>query len=143
MTPKFAELILALADELKKAQMLADRIAADEAAFDAGQSEILQLAAERILERIFQASTALPERAQIEYFGEEPLRFLRGIRNRLAHTYLGVDTVIVRTTIQEDLPRILANMQNDLASARRLASSSQTELGDHEHWAQQHLSELP
>ncbi len=137
-----AEQILALAHELTKSQGLAKRIAEDEASFDASESEILQLAAERIMERIFQAASALPQEIQIKYFGEEPLRFLRGMRNRLAHNYLGVDNRILRTTIQQDLPVVLANMQQDVEAARGFSATAQAELGDQDEWVQKHLSEL-
>lgn len=92
---------------------LADSDAVDTEAFGAGESEILQLAAERTMERIFLATSALPLENKIKYLGEEPLRFLRGMRNRLAHNYPGVDNQPLRDTIQQDLPVILANMQKD------------------------------
>lgn len=142
MTPKVAELILALAHELRKSQVLITRVTAEAASFDAGESDILQLAAERIIERVFQASSALPEQNQIEYFGEEPLRFLRGMRNRIAHNYLGVDNQVLRSTIQEDLPHILTNMQQDIDKALRLIKPAQPEWSDQQDWAQQHLGEV-
>ncbi|HRN29106.1 MAG TPA: DUF86 domain-containing protein [Terrimesophilobacter sp.] len=142
MNSKTAEQILALAHELKKSQLLAQRIAEDEASFDVGESDILQLAAERIMERIFQAASALPHENQVKYFGEEPLQFLRGMRNRLAHNYLGVDNRILRATIQENLPGILANMQHDVDAARSFTASAQAELGNQDQWAQQHLGDL-
>lgn len=137
-----AEQILALAHELTKAQELARRIAQDEASFDSGESEMLQLAAERIMERIFQAAAALPVESQIKYLGEEPLRFLRGMRNRLAHNYLGVDNRILRTTIQQDLPEILANMRQDVEAARSFSVTAQAEIGEQDEWVEKHLGEL-
>lgn len=71
MTPEVAEQVVALAAELTRAHAIGDAIAADTASFDAGHSEILLLAAERGIERIYQAAAALPDAKQAEYFDAE------------------------------------------------------------------------
>lgn len=40
-----------------------------------------------------------------------------GMRNRIAHGYLLVDTVIVRRTLQADIPPIMASIESELTDA--------------------------
>ena len=49
-------------------------------------------------------------------FGDKcPLMW--GMRNRIAHGYLLVDTDIVRRTLQHDIPPILARIESELTDA--------------------------
>ncbi|WBL20055.1 HepT-like ribonuclease domain-containing protein [Citricoccus sp. NR2] len=142
MNPKTAELVLALEYELRKSQALISRMADRTDDIAAEESVIIELAAERIMERIFQATSALPEQIQEKYFGLEPLRFLRGMRNRLAHNYLSVDLRIVEDTIQHDLPLVLERMEDDIKKARKFVATAQAEIKDQSTWTHDHLGEI-
>lgn len=120
MNVETAELVVALALELNRAESLATQMRDDDDAADAGEDLVLQLAAERIVERVFQATDVLPKELGEKYYGEEPLQFLRGMRNRLAHNYSAIDHQIVRETIQRDLALVRASMARDLARAKRV-----------------------
>lgn len=137
-----AELVVALAVELDRAQSLATRIGAEGAALGAGDEEVLQLAAERVVERVFQATVLLPDVLQLEYFGEEPLRCLPGMRNRLAHNYLAVESRIFRETIQDDLALVRVALERDVEQAGRVLALPMSNSIDTVHWGPKHLSEL-
>ena len=85
----------------------------------------IQFAAERVIERIFQAVQALDPTRRETYFGDDGLRYLRGMRNRLAHNYLNVDAEILWNTINEDLPTVHDRM---LADARKATGLLQVEM---------------
>ena len=46
-----------------------------------------------------------------------PWRSMRGMRNRIAHGYLLVDTAIVRQTLAQDIPKIIDRIQDRLGSS--------------------------
>ncbi|MFV0433275.1 MAG: HepT-like ribonuclease domain-containing protein [Leucobacter sp.] len=79
---------------------------------------------------------------QINYFGPDALRYLRGMRNRLAHNYLGVDSAVLRATIERDLPVVLQSMRADIRQARLVLGRGRVDAGDRETWAQSHLADL-
>lgn len=142
MNAETREAVLALEAELEQAAHLADLISQDPDAFDRGETVILQLAVERIMERVFQAATALPPDTQVRYFGADAMQYLRGMRNRLAHNYLGVDNVVLRMTIADDLPPALRRLSADAEAARRSLHQDREEIPDPDDWARTHLGDL-
>jgi uncharacterized protein with HEPN domain len=116
VTPDEAEAILALADEVNVGVELGD----DGAAFRSDWRA--RYAAERVVERVFQAATDLPETSLAKYFGDG-FRALRGMRNRLAHNYLGVDDEILWESISHDLPGVQSRLASDAREARSLIDS--------------------
>jgi uncharacterized protein with HEPN domain len=64
------------------------------------------------LEALARLDTAIRDRL----FGDAwPLMW--GMRNRIAHGYLLVDTDIVRRTLEHDIPPIMASIEDELADA--------------------------
>lgn len=134
MTPEEAEAVLALDAEVATALEFAH----DRTAFDADWR--LRLAAERIVERVFQAAQGLDDDRRAQYFGGEGFRALRGMRNRLAHNYLDVDEDILWDAIAVDLPEVHDRLALDVALARAtLAPLVPGEAADSEQWRRKHL----
>lgn len=134
MTPDEAEAILALADEVATGVELAD----DEAAFRGDWR--IRYAAERVVERVFQAASDLPEHLQERYFGGDGFRALRGMRNRLAHNYLDIDDDILWESVSADLPAVADRLAADIADARALIDGLLAdEAGDPGAWDRDHL----
>lgn len=103
----------------------------------------LQLAAERIVERIFQAAAAFADRHQIGYFGDDGLRYLRGMRNRLAHNYLDVDVDILWNTLIEDIPLVKERMRGDVTAALEIIEQHRRhQQADAAEWTSEHLSPI-
>jgi uncharacterized protein with HEPN domain len=73
-------------------------------------------AVERNLEIIGEATANLPDEV-LARWPEVPWRYMKGVRNLLAHEYFGVDVGIIWQTIQEDLPAITPLLRKVLASA--------------------------
>ena len=73
-------------------------------------------AVERNLEIIGEATANLPDEV-LARWPEVPWRYMKGVRNLLAHEYFGVDVGILWQTIQEDLPAITPLLHKVLASA--------------------------
>jgi len=73
-------------------------------------------AVERNLEIIGEATANLPDEV-LARWPEVPWRYMKGVRNLLAHEYFGVDVGILWQTIQEDLPAITPLLHMVLASA--------------------------
>ena len=72
-------------------------------------------AVERNLEIIGEATANLPDEI-LARWPEVPWRYMKGMRNLLAHEYFGVDVGILWQTIQEDLPTIRPLLLEVLAS---------------------------
>jgi uncharacterized protein with HEPN domain len=83
-------------------------------AFDADRKTVD--AVERNLEIIGEATANLPDEV-LARWPEVPWRYMKGVRNLLAHEYFGVDVGIIWQTIQEDLPAITPLLHKVLASA--------------------------
>ena len=83
-------------------------------AFDADRKTVD--AVERNLEIIGEATANLPDEV-LARWPEVPWRYMKGVRNLLAHEYFGVDVGILWQTIQEDLPAITPLLHQVLASA--------------------------
>jgi uncharacterized protein with HEPN domain len=83
-------------------------------AFDADRKTVD--AVERNLEIIGEATANLPDEV-LARWPEVPWRYMKGVRNLLAHEYFGVDVGILWQTIQEDLPAITPLLHKVLASA--------------------------
>lgn len=134
MTPAEAEAIVALALELDQAALLG----ADEDAFRSDRFR--QLAAERVVERIYQAAVALdPSRAE-HYFGGDGLRHLRGMRNRLAHNYLAVDNEFLWEAVSADVVSVRGRLDDDLIQAAALLGEHRATIPDEaDDWRSTHL----
>jgi uncharacterized protein with HEPN domain len=134
VNPDEAEAILALADEVRVGLELAE----DEAAFRADWR--LRYAAERVVERIFQASNDLPEPRRERYFGDAGIRALRGMRNRLAHNYLDIDEDILWDSLSQELPEVHRRLLADTDEARQLIDRLLADqVTDTEAWDAGHL----
>lgn len=135
MTPEGAEAILVLDAEVTAAADLAD----DEASFRGDWR--LRYAAERIVERVFQAGEALPDELRERYFGSDGFRALRGMRNRLAHNYLDIDDDILWESVALDLPEVRARLATDALQARQMLDALMPEgTDDPDAWRRSHLS---
>ncbi|CAM5538056.1 HepT-like ribonuclease domain-containing protein [Leifsonia shinshuensis] len=138
MNLREAERIAALSYEVDIALELLD----DEDAFR--DDPWRPLAAERLFERIFQASEALTPQQRDAYFGPEPLRYLRGLRNRLAHNYLDIDLDVLWTTIRDDLPRVRDRLLEDATRASAVLEEERERIRDEDpDWERDHLRRLP
>lgn len=103
----------------------------------------IQLAAERVIERIFQAAEALDLRRRERYFGRDGLIYLRGMRNRLAHNYLGVDVDILWSTFNVDLPTVRDHMAQDVKdAAAQLRAGMKGQGSPIETWRSAHLGRI-
>lgn len=137
MTPDDAERVLALIEELDSATDLA----VDEREFLADWR--LRLAGERVVERIFQAATALAPGSAEEYFGAEGLRRLRGMRNRLAHNYLAVDPTVLWSALVVEVPAVRARLESDAVRARRVLGPGAAAANDPDEWRAAHMRRIP
>jgi len=134
VSPEEAEAVLGLHLEIAVAAQLAD----DESAFR--DDWRLRYAAERIVERVFQAAQALPEPLRERHFGGDGFRALRGMRNRLAHNYLDIDDDILWESLADDLPEVGARLADDADRARRTLDALTTdETADPAAWRRSHL----
>jgi len=135
VTPEEAERVVALAEELDTASV----IAADAG----GQRPVwLRLAAERVVERIHQAATALDREQAERYLTPEGLRRLRGMRNRLAHNYLAVDEAVLWRSLADDVPAARARLADDLRAANVVVAEARGVADDADAWRARHLRPL-
>jgi uncharacterized protein with HEPN domain len=65
---------------------------------------------------IGEAAKAIPERVTLAT-PEIPWADIRGMRNRVAHEYFGIDVNVLWQTAREDLPSLLESMRALLARA--------------------------
>jgi len=77
---------------------------------DFGKNELLQLAVVKLLENIGEAARAISielkeAHSEIEWSG------MIRMRNRLVHEYFRISVVRVWTTVQEDLPKLIAAVE--------------------------------
>jgi len=136
VTPDEAEAILALFDEVR----VGVELGADEAAFRSDWR--VRYAAERVVERVFQAASDLPESLQSKYFGDG-FKALRGMRNRLAHNYLDVDDEILWESVSRDLAGVRATIAVDAQEARALIDALLAEQPvAAESWDRDHLGSV-
>jgi len=135
VTPEEAERVVALAEELDTAAALASEP-------EGHRPPWLRLAAERVVERIHQAAEALDRDQAERYLTAEGLRQLRGMRNRLAHHYLGIDEAVLWRSLVDDVPVARARMEDDLRAARAVVGDARRTAGDAEAWRAGHLRPL-
>lgn len=106
-----------------------------------------QFAAERALERIFQAAEGVDPKLRESYFGPGGVQHLRGMRNRLAHNYLGVDLDVIRETFRRDLPRLRDGLFDDCQVATAIIMAGPMDVDEIEwlnkHHHPLHLVEVP
>lgn len=134
MNPAEAESIVALDDEIATALEL--RL--DETAFRSDWR--VQFAAERVIERVFQAAEAVDTDRRERYFGVDGARYLRGIRNRLSHNYLATDYDIIWETISVDLPVVSDRLAADVTAAKKVLADAIAESAvDGDGWREAHL----
>lgn len=137
MNSDVAEAILALAEEMQAGA----RLSSDEGAFRADWR--VRYAAERVIERVFQAARDLPTERLEQYFGGDGFRTLRGMRNRLAHNYLDIDDDILWESVSVDLPAALDRIAVDVPEATALISQTfGARLSDMEDWDRDHLGQI-
>lgn len=136
MNLREAEAIKALSIEIDSA----GRLEGDEELFRADLR--LQLAGERVVERVFQAAEAIPADRREAYFGADGARQLRGMRNRLAHNYLEVDVSVLVGVLKDDLPEVARRMAADLQVAEVVLASRSAKAVDDQAWVGSHLSAL-
>ena len=65
----------------------------------------------RNLELIGEAATHIPDRVR-EVHPEIQWRLIIATRNRLAHSYLGIDDDVIWDIIQTDIPNLLPSLRN-------------------------------
>lgn len=92
----FAEKVLSYTDGLDQAAFTADGLTYD--------------ATLRNLELIGEAATQLPDSVR-ESHSDIPWRMIIAARNRLIHAYLGIDDDTVWSIIQDDIPRLLEQLE--------------------------------
>jgi uncharacterized protein with HEPN domain len=63
------------------------------------------------------------QRVREDHFGVDGLKKLRGMRNRLAHNYLGIDADVIRETLQWDLPRVRDRLVGDREVASAIVTA--------------------
>ncbi|WP_291053934.1 HepT-like ribonuclease domain-containing protein [Herbiconiux sp.] len=133
MNQREAEAILALWLEVDQGLALVDELK------DSHRHWRDELAAERVVERIFQAAESIPPEIRIHHFGPEGFKRLRGMRNRLAHNYREIDVSILWGTLTDELPRVRDRLEMDcqVASAIVLAERFEEEKSE---WLLLHLA---
>ena len=77
---------------------------------DLDKDRLLELALVRLLEIIGEAANRVPPAEQSTY-PQIPWAQIVGLRNRLIHGYDAVDLDIVWQIIQQDLPSLIASLQ--------------------------------
>ncbi len=99
----FAEKVLAYTEGLDQAAFVASGLNYD--------------ATLRNLELIGEAATHIPEPVRHAH-PEIPWRMLVATRNRLIHAYLGIDNDTVWSIVQDEVPRLLAQLRELRAALR-------------------------
>ncbi len=82
---------------------------------DLQRDRMLQLALVRLVEIVGEAAARVGPETQ-ERFAYIPWPQARGMRNRLIHGYDKVDLEVLWDTIQDDLPALIAQLQQALGS---------------------------
>ena len=107
-------------DSLRLGDMLA--AARDARAFVAGKAERdlahdrqLTLALLKCLEIIGEAAARVGEGSRAKY-PALPWADMVGMRNRLVHVYFDVDLALLWTTVRDDLPGLIAELERILAA---------------------------
>ena len=100
---EFGERILAYNEGLEQDQFLSDQRTYD--------------ATLRNIELIGEAATHIPDHIRKDY-PEIPWRRIVGIRNRVAHGYLGIDDDVVWDVIRADVPDLLPRLRTILENAQ-------------------------
>jgi uncharacterized protein with HEPN domain len=80
---------------------------------DLDNDRMLNLALTRLLEIIGEAANRVPEQVQTQY-PHLPWLQMIGLRNRLIHGYDQVDFDILWNIIQQDLPRLISELEKIL-----------------------------
>jgi len=83
---------------------------------DLGQDRVLQLALTRLVEIVGEAANRVSPEARQRNPGI-PWSQIIGMRNRLVHGYDVVDLDLLRRTVKEDLPPLIASLQEILGGA--------------------------
>ena len=65
----------------------------------------------RAVEIIGEAAAKIPEEVRAQY-PHIPWREVKGMRNKLAHHYFGINMEVVWQTVQEDLPLLITALKN-------------------------------
>ena len=102
----------ALAQMLDFAQRLL-RITSGRSRRDLEEDELLQLAVERMLEKLGEASRRVPDEVRSAH-GDIPWQRIAGMRNRLIHVYDDIDYEIIWDTVQTDLPTLIEYLKRIL-----------------------------
>lgn len=77
---------------------------------DLDHNRMLQLALVRLVEIVGEAATRVSDAGQ-ERYSSIPWHKARGMRNRLVHGYDRIDLVVLRHTITDDLPPLIAELE--------------------------------
>ncbi len=85
---------------------------------DLETDEMLSLAIVRLLEIVGEAATQVSEPVQAALRGI-PWRQMTGARNRLIHGYFDVDLDIIWAILQDDLPPLIAQLEQVLPQRAR------------------------
>ena len=80
---------------------------------DLGADRTLELALTRLLEIVGEAAARIPQSSRQRY-AHIPWPEMIGLRNRLIHGYDAVDLDILWAIIQDDLPPVIASLQDIL-----------------------------
>ena len=81
---------------------------------DLDSDHIFRAAVERFIEIIGEAASRISPGGQ-QRFPEIPWADIVAMRNRLVHGYTQVDYDVVWSTIQQDLPKLVALLERELA----------------------------
>ena len=80
---------------------------------DLERDRVLSLALTRLVEIVGEAAGRVPPNERHKYPGIDWARII-GMRNRLIHEYDTVDLAILRLTVKEDLPELVARIEKVL-----------------------------
>ena len=80
---------------------------------DLERDRVLSLALTRLVEIVGEAAGRVPPNERRKYSGIDWARII-GMRNRLIHEYDTVDLAILRLTVKEDLPELVARIEKIL-----------------------------
>jgi uncharacterized protein with HEPN domain len=83
---------------------------------DLGQNRVIQLALTRLVEIVGEAANRVSPEARQRNPGI-PWPQIIGMRNRLVHGYDIIDLDLLRRTVKEDLPPLIASLQEILGRA--------------------------
>ena len=83
---------------------------------DLGRNRVIQLALTRLVEIVGEAANRVSPEARQRITGI-PWPQIIGMRNRLVHGYDIIDLDLLRRTVKEDLPPLIASLQEILGRA--------------------------